>query len=174
MKILKLFSTPEFNKIDIEYKQLEKLLSLCKIDYEKILNLFDPKLKLSQLNYKPSFSPVPAEDVIDEILDIYYVICGLELSFGVENNLSLLLGRLNKSDADELKYKIKKIINRIQKLLNKHLAPTTLLFLIRAIKEDPFYTPETDKEMQYYLDKYIKKLTEQFQQGRERRQAEDE
>ncbi len=166
--ILKLFSTPEFNKIDIEYKQLEKLLSLCKIDYEKILNLFDPKLRLSQLNYKPSFSPVPAENVIDEILDIYYVICGLDLSFGVENNLLLLLGRLNKSNADELKYKINKIINRMQQLLKKHLAPTTLLFLIRAIKKDPFYAPEADKEMQHYLDKYIKKLTERFQQGRDR------
>ncbi|NOY09756.1 MAG: hypothetical protein GXP33_13045 [Spirochaetes bacterium] len=167
MNILKLFSAPEFNRIDIEYKQLEKLLSICKIDYEKILNRFDPKLRLLQLNYKPSFSPVPEEDVINEILDIYYVIWGLELSFGVENNLSLLLERLNKSNADELKYKINKTINRMQQLLNKHLAPTTLLFLIRAIKKDPFYAPEADKEMQHYLDKYITKLTERFQHSRD-------
>lgn len=168
MSIMKLFSTPEFGNFDIEYNQLEKLKSLCNLDYEKILNLFDSKLRISFPKYKPSFSPVPAEDILNDILDIYYLIWGLEISLGVEKNLSLLLERLNKTNAEETKLGIKKIINRMKQLFKKHLSPTTLLFLIRAIKEDPFYTPAVDKEMHFYLETYKKKVTDQFQHIRDR------
>jgi len=166
--IIKLFSTPEFGNFDIEYNQLEKLKSLCSLDYEKILNLFDSKLRLSSPKYKPSFSPVPAEDIINDILDIYYLIWGFEISLGIEKNLLLLLERFKKTNTEEFKFGIKKIINRLQQLLKKHLSPTTLLFLIRAIKEDPFFTPPVDKEMHFYLETYKKKLTDQFQHIRDR------
>ncbi len=167
-EIIKRLSEPQFNNFDMQYNQLEKLTSLCKINYQKLLNLFDSKFQLNDLKRKPNFTPVTGELIINDLLDIYYILWGFNPAMALQDNLTILYKRLVKADKDETTIKIKKIVNRLDQLLKKHFAQSTILFLIRAIKEDPFFNPEVDREFQQYLNTYKEQLSSQYSQIRDR------
>ncbi len=166
-EIIKNLSSPQFNNFDLEYNQLNKLIALCKFDMEKILKLFDMKIRLDS-KQKPNFTPVMGEQVINELLDIYFILWNFNPELGVENNLSMLMERLSRVNTEEGKIKLHKLINRLKQLLKKHLSQSTILLLIRAIKQDPFFTPERDKEFHTFIEYYKRTLTDRYIQIRDR------
>ncbi len=167
-EIIKTLSSPQFNSFDLQYNQLEKLSALCKLNYQKLLNLFDSKFQITDLKRKPNFTPTTGELILNDLLDIYYVLWGFNPELALEDNLTILYKRLTKTDKEEASLKLKKIISRLKQLLKKHFSQSTILFLIRAIKEDPFFSPDVDKDFQQYLSIYKEQLMSQYTQIRDR------
>ncbi len=167
-EIIKTLSNPQFNNFDLQYNQLEKLSALCKLNYQKLLNLFDSKFQINDLKRKPNFTPITGELILNDLLDIYYVLWGFSPELALEDNLTILYKRLVKTATQDTSIKLKKLVNRLTQILKKHFSQSTILFLIRAIKEDPFFTPETDKEFKQYLSIYKDQLMTQYTQIRDR------
>ncbi|MBN1412176.1 MAG: hypothetical protein JW969_15130 [Spirochaetales bacterium] len=167
-----LFTTTGFENINSEMNEMNRLCGICRQSYESLLSLFDPKIDINRAKYKPFFNAIEGELVLQEIMDIYYILASFDISNGIEKNLHTLIERLRREGAQEQKDKISKNLNRIRRLLVKYLHPSILLKLIQAIKQDPYLIPKFDTESMNIIEEYIKEMSSQFKHDIERLERE--
>ncbi|MBN1835747.1 MAG: hypothetical protein JW820_07845 [Spirochaetales bacterium] len=165
-------SDPEYYSFDADYTAMQRLISLCQHSYTHLLSLFDPEYDPTNRAAPPKFRPVAADEVLTELLDLYFLIGGIDLSEGLGRNLDYLVERLSREGAAEAKQRTGKVLVRLRALLQQHLSPAILLALIRSIRQEPQYSPELMSEQFYYLDEFRGRFQEYFGRLRERIQWE--
>jgi hypothetical protein len=171
-QLLAAFSAPAFYSFDLDYTAMDRLASLCRHYLRGFFNLFEPGFDPAQKGRKPNFQPVPAKKALKELLDLYFILAGIELSEGVEANLFALLARLERERAATARERVFTVLARLRKLLGRELAPEVLLTLIRVIQEDPAANPRAVSEELACLQTIRSELQAAFQQDRERVQRE--
>jgi hypothetical protein len=178
-QLLDAFSAPQFYSFDLDFMALDRLASLCRHDLSALLKLFDPGFDPSQKGRKPNFQPVQAKKALKELLDLYFILAGIQLSEGVEANLFALLERLGRSPPEEARERsgtarerVRTVMGRLGKLLERELAPELLATLIRVIQEDPGASPRAVSEELACLQTIKADLATGFRKDRERLQRE--
>ena len=178
-QLMALFSAPEFYSFDLDYTATDRLASLCRHDLGRLFRLFEPGFDPAQKGRKPNFQPAPAKKALKELLDLYFILAGIDLSEGVEANLLALLNRLGRSPpeaarerAGSAREKVHTVLARLAKMLGQELAPDLLLTVIRVIQEDPKLSPRTVSEEVPCLHAVKAGLQASFQKDRERVQWE--
>jgi len=180
------FSVPEFYSFDLDFTSMDRLASLCRHNLGAFFKLFDSGFDLALKGRKPDFQPVPAKKAQKELLDLYFILAGIQLSDGVEANLFALLDRLGRSPAEPARSppeaahersntareRVRTVLARLGKLLGRELAPELLATLIRVIQEDPGANPRAVSEEQACLQTIKADLEAGFRKDRERLQRE--
>jgi len=156
------FSGEEFIHINEEIAQLEQLHNLGTFDYSKIISLFDSKFDRKDPRKMISASPVTGEEAITELLDLFFILAGIDLTKGVERNFTNLLKRLERERAPKSIAAIKQLLVRLDKLFKQSISPQILLSLIRAINEDPYLSPKSEKVIKPHLQSYMERLANRY------------
>jgi hypothetical protein len=143
-QLLAAFSGPEFYSFDLDFVSLDRLASLCRHDLGPLFKLFDPSFEAK--GRKPNFQPAPAKKALKELLDLYFILAGIQLSDGVQSNLFALLDRLERERSAAARERVRTVLVRLGKLLQQELAPELLVNLIRMIQEDPGSSPRAVSE----------------------------
>lgn len=167
-KIMQKLTGQEFEDFNEKYTELIRLANLCRHDFRKIFHMFDPAFDPVKTDRTPAFSPVPGEKIIQELLDLYFLMAGFKISQDLANNLSFLLEKLEREHAAQDKEKIIKVLRRMAKLQKQNLDPDIILDLMRIIKRDPALEAEKITETEYYLESFKDRLKSQFQRARDR------
>ena len=150
---------------DVEYTQLECLAAVCHHSLLRLLALFDPTIKTQS---RSNFQSAQAEGVENELLDFYFLISGLDLAQNVENNLSILLDRLGSAGSLESKGRTKRAVTRLDRMLKRQLSLAAIVNLIRVVRKDPYFVPESDRAVKTYLGTYRDRLKRQYGRDRDR------
>jgi len=165
---LALFRQPEFATCDEEFANLERLALLSRYPFEKILSFFDPGIASMDRRYKPSFVPVLAKNLTQELMDFYFSIAELDVGKNVAENLVVLYRRYRKKPDRDGEDKIKKIVSLLGTLRKKQLSKDTLLCLIRLSGEDPRLTLPADRVAAASLELYKTRILSRFELEREK------
>jgi hypothetical protein len=171
-QLLEAFSAPQFYSFDLDYMALDRLASLCRHDLAPLFRFFEPGFDPAQKGRKPSFQPVPGKKALKELLDLYFILAGIQLSGGVEASLLALLDRLERERATAARERVRIVLGRLGKLLERELAPDLLLTLIRVLQEDPAAVPRTVSEELSCLQTIKSELASGYRKDRERLQRE--
>lgn len=167
-KLLYGLNTSEFHGFNNSYTVLVRLIHLCRHDFLPVLRLFDPALKSLNSTDPAVFQPVPGEEILQELLDFYFVLAGFDYSEGVEGNIGMLLERLSRERAEEAKARLKKVLLRLRNLSSESLGPQTVLILLRLIQKDPQFVPQSTHEEGSFLEAYKNRLQISYQRSKER------
>lgn len=169
-RYLSVLETPDLRTLEIELYDLEKLVDLCKYDYERILGLFDPGLNLDNPGYKPDFSMCANQAVFKELLDLYSVVNDFMITPRVCANLEILLKRISAAgvNPEEQVKRLQKVITSINKALTHDLSGSVLLDLVRILKQDPYFVEKVSIDRKSLLNEYTKRIEHQFSKDRER------
>jgi hypothetical protein len=170
-ELLRGLSTSEFHGFDNSYTVLDRLITLSQHDFLPMLRLFDPALKSLESADPAAFQSVSEDEILQELLDFYFVLEGFNLSENVEKNLGLLLERLSRDRSEEAKAKLKKVLLRLQNILLESLRTDTILSLLRLIQKDPHYVPAYIQEESSFLEAFRNRLQISYQRSRERIQG---
>jgi hypothetical protein len=167
---LHLFDKPQLRQLDEELLEMERLVDICRHDYERMLGLFDPGVSLDDPAYKPEFSPAAGDSVLPDMIDFHYIAHDFYFTTKMEENLGILLARLSPHNTvtEEQHLKVQKFLAALNKVLKTRLNFDILLALMRAIKNDPFYAPDVERQRRSFMDAYKIRLNTQFQKDKER------
>jgi len=162
------FSGEEFIHINEEIAQLEQLRNLGRFDYSKIISLFDSKFDRKDPGKMIAASPVTGEEAITELLDLFFILAGIDLTKGVERNFTNLLKRLERERAPKSIAATRQLLVRLDKLCKQSISPQILLNLIRAINKDPYLNPKSEKAIKPHLQSYMERLANRYKMAKER------
>lgn len=162
------FSGEEFIHINEEIAQLEKLYNMGTFDYGRIISLFDSKFNAQDPANTFAGSPVSGEEATPELLDFFFILAGIDLTKGVEKNLTNLLQRQERERAAKSIAATGQLLVRLDKLLKQFISPQILLNLIRAINKDPYLNPESEKIIKPHLQSYLERLSNRYQMAKKR------
>ncbi|MCW8966900.1 MAG: DUF5312 family protein [Candidatus Pacearchaeota archaeon] len=161
---IKIFNASEFDMINKELNEFYKLVTVSQHNYEPFLSLFDQELIISSNTYTPKFKVVNGNDIIPDLMDLYYITANLKISDLIEHKLMQLIERLNPTQVNTVKKKVSRLLARIDKILKTYLTREIILALLQAIKLDPEFVADTNTESVNYIDQYKSKLTNEFKQ----------
>jgi hypothetical protein len=167
-ELLRGLSTREFHGFDKSYSVLDRLITLSQHNFLPMLRLFDPALKSLESADPAAFQSVPVDEILQELLDFYFILAGFELSEDVESNLGLLLERLSRDRSEEAKARLKIVLHRLQKLLQESLQTDTILFLLRLIQKDPNFVPAAIQVENSFLEAFKNRLQISYQRSKEK------
>ena len=183
-QLLAAFSAPEFYSFDLDFTATDRLASLCRHDLGALFKLFDPGFDPALKGRKPDFQPVPAKKALKELLDLYFILAGIQLSDGVESNLFALLDRLGEARRARSRRRrhtsapvrpasaCAPCCPAWASSCGQELAPELLATLIRVIQEDPGANPRVVSEEMACLQTIKSDLAAAFRKDRERLQRE--
>jgi hypothetical protein len=144
-----------------------RLANLCRLPFDLLLRRFDARFDGSRTDYRPSFTEALGDEVLDDILDIYFLVSRLQVDEVVARNVHMLAARvLHNKGYDGATFD--ESLARVRDLLRRQLTPDLLLALIRAIRSDPHHVPRTDSEKQSYLAGFKRRLSAQYERDRDR------
>jgi hypothetical protein len=161
-------SGAKFGRFDSSYTVVNRLVTLCQHNFMPMLRYFDPALKSLDSADPTIFQPVPGEELLQEMLDFYFVLAGFTYSESAETNIGMLLERLSRERAEEAKARLRKVLLRLQKLLDESLGSDTILILLRLIQKDPHYVAQSIQEESSFLEAYKNRLRINYQRSKER------
>jgi hypothetical protein len=156
-----------YGGFDAAMDETLRLASLCRFDFERLLRRYDARLDTTRTDYRPSFSDVPVDETLDEMLDLYFVLARLQLPDGVLRNVRNLGSRVFRDERYDPEG-IARSVEAVRVILREVLPPQLLLDLIRIGKDDGAYAPKADQSRGEYLADFKKKATEQYNADRER------
>ncbi|MBN2736341.1 MAG: hypothetical protein JXR70_05125 [Spirochaetales bacterium] len=159
---INLFTTSEFTVVNEHLNEISRLDALCRYHYLSLLSHFDPALALNKTPSKTNFKSIHGEDIINDLLDLYFILGKFNINKGIEKNFILIIERAMPAKSQMLKEKVNKIIQRLDKLLNRYLSPDNLLNLMKLIKSNPYFTANTDSENKNFIEKLITRKSNQF------------
>jgi hypothetical protein len=167
---MKTLDSPALVRADRELRDIEGLVDICRHDYDRLLGLFDPGIDSENQNYRPEFSPVPAEMALPELLDLFYITANFSISPQMEEDVAILLERISPPGVDPAaqRRKLQKCVNAVNKILDLQLNAENLTALIQALKDDPSFQPEAAHSRASFLDAYKARLSNQFKTDHER------
>jgi hypothetical protein len=171
---MKALESPQVRAFDVELVDMERIVDLCRHDYERLLGLFDPGVNVDNVKYRPDFSPCAGDTAAPELIDLYYVTGGFVFTTRMEDNLAVLLDRISVPEADReaQRTKLSKVLGALNRCLRHDLGGDVLLALLRAIKGEPGFTPDTGRARTSFLDSYKNRAFTQFQRDKDRIQRE--
>jgi hypothetical protein len=114
------------------------------------------------------YHAVDGDNVLTDLLDLYYVVEGLDVGPGVEVLLGLLLERVGPNKAAENRRKTGQLLNRLRDLTRGPCSARVTLSLIRLLKRDPEALPEVQKFPERVVLSYATGLAERFTRDRDR------
>ena len=125
--------------------------------------------ELSTLGVKSaSFRAAPADEVVADLVDLYYLLSGLEITPGAEFLVGLLLEKASPSKAQENRQKVGKLIEKLRDLLRGACSAGVTLDLIRLIRKDPDAMPDVFASKERYIAEYANELANRFASDRDR------
>lgn len=167
-KYLALFRQPEFADFNREYAQVERLADLTRFPFEKILSFFDPHIASPDVGYKPRFAPVLAQNLTQDLMELYFTLSGCEPGADTAEGVVILHHRLMRiPDADEAE-KIRKLVGFIRTLLDKYFSRQSLLCLIRLSSENAALTLPEQRDTTDFLEIFKTRLRARFELEREK------
>lgn len=116
----------------------------------------------------PRFVPVSGDDILPELLDLYYIIGKINLSAASEKGLFLLLERLAPGNAGENQKKMAKLLQKIRQLLTGPCSPMILLTLMRVLRRETRFVPEAGQAEENYVLTYLTELSQRLEKDRDR------
>lgn len=167
-QLLQGLDTAEFRSFDSSYTVMIRLINLCRHNFLPMLRFFDPALKSLDSADPAIYQSVSGEEMLQELLDFYFILTGFDYSESVERNVGLLLERLSRERAEEAKARLKKVLLRLQNLLSENLDSQTILILLRLIQKDPHFVPHSIQEESSFLEAYKNRLRINYQRSKER------
>lgn len=166
-KYLEALYNPEFVTHDSLFDDLEKLANLSEYDFSAILRPFDPFGDFSSRSYAPNFVAVRAEELLSELLDLYFVLAPVNISAGLEEIIFSLVAKLKRANERDRKNAVN-CLNNIRKFFNEALSGGMLEDLIWCIEEEPDFRPEFDQTTHNYIASYKRNVTERYEKNKER------
>jgi hypothetical protein len=154
-------------QINQEINELMMLGALATHNFSPFFKKFG--FDLAQIGkVKPRFMHVSGDDVLPDLQDLYFVTGKILFSPLLEKGLYNLVERLSPGQAASNQKKLQKILQKAGHLFQHQCNPHLLLNLIKALKEDPSYTPETLKKDEDYVGEYILELSNKYARDRDR------
>ena len=163
------FKDAKFFGFDEGLAQLERLSSLMEFDFASFLAHFDPTFSVEAVPVSPSFSSVSANQVYQDILDLYYVMGSLEINSALRINLEFLLEYYKKYSETNMQI-LRESLDHLELLLEDSLSETVLRTILCFIEFDPYAEPKTMDGKKNYLEDFLAKREEQLDHNKERLQ----
>lgn len=143
-KVLKDLNSESFKNMDKDILSLRQLVDFCRISFVPILQLFDINYKPDDFSYVPSYAEIPVSKVVNLLEDLYYQISGMHITTANADQVRALVqlkkgGFASESEADAYVGNLKKI----NYVITRVLTPDKLKTLIRYVKQDLTYEPDT-------------------------------
>ncbi len=167
-ELMKALDGSELYGFERSYTATDRLVALSQHDFLPLLRLFDPALRSLDTADPAEFRAVRGEEALQALLDFYFILAGLELSEGVENNLSFLLERLTGDRSEAAKDRMKKVLNRLKDLVSEKFRSETILALLRLIQKEPHFVPQTIQEESTFLEAFKNRLQIGYQRSKDR------
>ncbi len=161
------FGGEAYAGFDEAMTQTLRLASLCRLELDPLLKRFDPRLDTARLDYRPAFGEVAGEEVMDALLDLYFILAPLQITPLVIENVGLLAARLHRGkphDPDA----IVAALERANQALREALPAPLLLDVIRAVRGDPAFVPQSDESGGEHLADFKRRVTEQYTRDADR------
>lgn len=162
-QLLSHLADPGLQSFERDYSCLQRLVSLCRHDLSRLLSQFRPRSQGQEAPYQPA----AGEEALPELLDLYFVLSGVELSAGVQRCIASLLERLTRERAEEAQKRLQGVFQQLRVLLDERLQPGTLLVLIRLIQRDPHSVPQTMRDEGAVLEGFRNRWSIGFQRSRD-------
>lgn len=160
--LLKSINEPVSHEIDSELFEVFLLAEICKLPWETLFCRFDIKAQIKNPGYKPEFTPVQGQVVLNLLMDIYYEYAVFHADERLKKNLLHLAERVSVNSETTSKQHIEKTVNQLSRFMSKKMPPSLLLDIIRLIKNDPYLNIQTDKPKTSYASAYRTRITNSF------------
>lgn len=147
--------------------ELMKLRNLATHNFQGFFKKFGYDLALYG-KQNPKFHGIDGDSIITELLDLYYVIAGFEITVSMEKGLGLLLEKVSPSKAMDNLTKMRKFLDKIRDLMRGPCSPYLTLSLIKLIRKEPDLEPEASKIKDDFFHQYMDALAEKYAQDRDR------
>jgi hypothetical protein len=108
------------------------------------------------------YRSVDGASILTDLLDLYFVVEGLDLGPGVEQLLGLLLERVGPQKAQENRKKTAAILDKMRDLSRGPCSPYMLLHLIRVLQRNPDAQPDVQRFGERYVLSYSNSLSDRF------------
>ena len=158
------YKRQDTDRLHADLESLYRLKALAGQNLVSLLSHFGHDASKSSQQYRA----VDGDEVLTDLLDVYYVIEGLDAGTGVELLLGLLLERVGPNKAAENKRKTGQLLSRLRDLTRGPCSPRVTLSLIRLLKRDPEAQPDTQRFGERIVQTYAMALTERFARDRDR------
>ena len=137
--------------VKVIYKQYLVFLQFIKFDYYFVLRKFDSNFGEMDFKYKPSFTPINCEYIVDDIIDTISQIPLILKYSGWEELFSILQIFRNGQDiiAKAEWIKVFNLINNVEK-------SQVLKYIVKLVNKDPYFNvsivePEADIFDEYFI-----------------------
>ena len=161
---IRLQNLPE---IDREIHELYRFKNVVTFSFHGFFKKFGYDLeKIGQEN--PRFLPVDGDTLLPDLLDLYYLVGGLEVSPLLQRGIGILLERLGSADASKNLRVLEKILERVRDFLRGPCSPYLTLSLIRLLRQESEASPEVWKPKNSPVQDYLDSLSDRFNRDRDR------
>lgn len=151
-------------KIQRDFEGLFRLQALTAHSLVPLLNRFGYDSAAPVQQYRA----LAGASALTDLMDLYFIVEGLDLGPGVEQLLGLLLEKMNPGKAPENRRKTSAVLGRIRDLGRGPCSPHLLLGLIRVFQKEPDSRPDTLRFTERYIQVYSATLAERFTRDRDR------
>jgi hypothetical protein len=164
---LKQLDSRNVQQVNVLLDRVCALGDFCAFNFNGFFANFDPAFKAHEGQDTtvgtPSFRFAPIADIVPALLDLYYVLAGLEISEPVIDVVSILDAKRNNEPlGDETRGRVAKNLNFLVTLLRDKLGTPLLLSILRVAKEDPAFKPERQATKTDFVAAYKTRLTDYF------------
>lgn len=155
-RVVRELNSQEFIKIDLTLEKVKQLNDICRFSYVTALKIFDNSFS-TRPDYIPDFQPMPPDLLENSIMDLYYVMAGMDITNSVYNAV-LALAKLYKGGAvsEEYAQNLKGNFKKIQGILRHAFTKEILMCLARITKKNAELVPDRGvykgNERQKYAD----------------------
>lgn len=152
------------DKVQKDFESLFRFKALVGHSLIPLLTRFGYDAAAPEQHYRP----VDGTLVVTELLDLYFVIEGLDLGPGLEQLLGLLLEKVGPAKAAENRRKTSAILGRLRDLERGPCSPHLFLQLIRILQRNPDAQPEVLRFHERFVQTYAGTIAERFVRDRDR------
>jgi len=166
-QFLKTLDLPPMQQASKILQRLDRVADFCQFDFNGFFSAFDPAFKAhigqETTVESPSFKQIEVGEVVPALLDLYYLLSGIDLSPSTIDLIIVLETKKNEAPTiDEASARIQKIFQAVLWLMQKRLSKEALLAIIRVAKNDPEFVPQHPDAYMDYLAEYKNRITEFF------------
>ncbi|NNM68110.1 MAG: hypothetical protein HKM06_08890 [Spirochaetales bacterium] len=153
--------------VDHEIHELFRFKNVVTFSFHSFFKKFGYDLeKIGKEN--PRFVPVDGDNLLPDLLDLYYLIGELEVSPALQRGIVILLERLGGAEASKNIRVLEKILDRLRDLLRGPCSPYLTLSLIRLLRQEPEVSPEVWKPKNSPVQEYLDSISDRFTRDRDR------
>lgn len=171
-KVIRELNSQEFIKIDFTLDKIKQLNDICRYSYMTALKIFDSGFN-TKPDYVPDFQPLPPDLFESCLLDLYFVISGMDITNAVFNAV-LALAKLSKggSVSPEYSTRLKDNFKKIQSIVKHIFTKEVLICLVRIAKKNCEFVPDRAIYKSNARQKYADYLENRFRVDESRLKSE--